>query len=172
MTALVSQTTLVSQTAPVTLLALACTLGGLGYLAVTDPKRRRVFGLEARARPFAWPARIAVFAPGLALAAAGAWAALTIWLGAATVSGWGLAALPPGRAGRLAARLLGPARGLRQRPAAAFLSASRARKSEKVLPGSGSNVSSSTARPDMRSRRKERKSRRISHQATSSQTGP
>lgn len=157
-----------SETTAIVLPALACTLLGLAYLAATDAKRRRAFGLGARPRRFAWPARVAVFAPGLALATAGAWAAFTIWLGAATVAGWGVAASPPGGI----ARLIGGWRGRRQRPAGGAEAASRARKSAKVFPGSASKASPSTATSAIRSRRKQRKSRRVSHQATSSQIGP
>lgn len=73
-------------------------LGGLGYLAFADPKRRRTFKLAPLARrPGLWPARIAVFAPGVALILASHWSGLAIWAGAVTVLGWILAALPPQR---------------------------------------------------------------------------
>ena len=79
-------------------LALAMSIAGIFYLAMTDAKRRRVFGLAAvEVRRWVWPARCAVFGPGMLLAALGNMAGFVIWLGALTVLGWTVAALPPTR---------------------------------------------------------------------------
>ena len=72
------------------------------HLTRTDPKRRRVFGLpdyENRRRTGASLALL--FAPGAALLVAGDGAGFTIWLGALTVLGWGIAAMSPAQAGSL-----------------------------------------------------------------------
>lgn len=78
------------------ILALAITGAGLMALRAIDPKRRRVFGLPpTKASPSRWIARAAVWLPGIALIAAGQEAAFVIWLGGATVLGWGVAAMTP-----------------------------------------------------------------------------
>ncbi|MEM6546279.1 MAG: hypothetical protein AAF713_00885 [Pseudomonadota bacterium] len=79
-----------------TIVALAVSTLGIGYLAATDAKRRRVFRrppLEKRRWTFL--ARTAVFAPAVPLIVVGDLAALVIWMGAATVLGWGIAAVSP-----------------------------------------------------------------------------
>ncbi|MEL6206231.1 MAG: hypothetical protein AAFR47_13115 [Pseudomonadota bacterium] len=95
---------------------IGVSLAGLGYMAVTDAKRRRVFDLPAfTGRRWLWPARAAVFGPGLVLAAAGHWSGATIWAGAVTVLGWAMAALPPATYARLWAEIaagLGTGKGL------------------------------------------------------------
>ncbi|MEM6358201.1 MAG: hypothetical protein AAF844_21285 [Pseudomonadota bacterium] len=78
------------------ILALAATGAGLMALRAIDPKRRRVFGLPpTKASPARWIARPAVWLPGIALIAAGQESAFVIWLGGATVLGWGVAAMTP-----------------------------------------------------------------------------
>lgn len=85
------------------LLLIALSLSGLGYLARTDPKRRRVHRLPpVSRRRFLWPARLATFAPGALLIAIGHWSGLMIWAGAVTTLGWVLAAIPPARYAALA----------------------------------------------------------------------
>lgn len=81
-------------------------LAGLGYLASTDPKRRRTHGLaKLKKRTFLWPARLATFGPGLYLAVIGHWAGLSIWAGTATTLGWVIAAITPQAYARLQADL-------------------------------------------------------------------
>lgn len=67
-------------------------------LARTDPKRRRVFGLEPHEGPRRTKTMLAVLIlPGVLLLFLGNGAGFTIWLGALTVLGWGVAALDPVR---------------------------------------------------------------------------
>lgn len=71
-------------------------LTGLGYLAGTDAKRRRIFGQSVlNRRRFLWPARLAVFAPGLILLLIANWSGFMIWAGAITTLGWVLTAIRP-----------------------------------------------------------------------------
>ena len=86
-------------TALATLAAVTVTLLALAYLTATDPKRRRAFKLPPTRRRFAWPVAVLVFAPGVALLAAGQAAAFAIWLGAVTVLGWLIAARAPAPGG-------------------------------------------------------------------------
>ena len=77
-------------------ICILVSLAGFAYLGATDPKRRRVHkASKLTRRPFFWPARIAAFAPGIALIAMSHWSGLAIWAGALTVIVWGVAALPP-----------------------------------------------------------------------------
>lgn len=77
---------------------IVLSLAGLGYLAWTDPKRRRVHGIPLpQRRRCLWPARVVVFGPGLLLTGLGHWSGLAIWAGAVTTLGWVLAALSPAR---------------------------------------------------------------------------
>lgn len=77
---------------------IVLSLLGLGYLAATDPKRRRIFGQsKLEGRLMAWPARVAAFAPGMYLTVIGHWSGLTIWAGAVTTIGWAMVAIPPTR---------------------------------------------------------------------------
>ncbi|MEM9148677.1 MAG: hypothetical protein AAGC57_21205 [Pseudomonadota bacterium] len=97
-------------TALASILALSVTVAGQAVLRATDPKRRRMFGLPARRwGSLRWVARVAVWAPSLCLIWMGDLAALVIWMGAATVSGWGIACVTPARLDRakngVAARL-------------------------------------------------------------------
>lgn len=84
-------------------LAVAATTAALAYLAATDPKRRRAFGLAPWHRPrhatVAWSIALGV---GPILLAAGTASDVVVWLGAITVIGWGIAAVNPVTAGRLA----------------------------------------------------------------------
>ena len=77
------------------LLGLACALAstiGLAWLAATDPKRQR--GHEALpARRGRLLAAALAFVPGLWLAGTGRGVAFLIWIGAAAVLGWAVAAL-------------------------------------------------------------------------------
>ncbi len=101
-------------TAFVTVIATAITLAGIGWLAVTDPKRRRVFEMSDPARPRRTvPVVAAAFIPGIALLALGNGAAFVVWLGATTVFGWGIAALTPARTAALVSRCVRVAAQLR-----------------------------------------------------------
>lgn len=84
-------------TVSVTLAAILLSLAGILVLTVTDPKRRRVFGLpDAKHRPAAL-ACLLILAPGVALLIAGQSAAFVMWLAAVPLAGWGLAARHPGQ---------------------------------------------------------------------------
>ena len=81
---------------------ITLSLTGLGYLAVTDPKRRRSFGQpKLDGRRLLWPARSAVFGPGVYLTLIGHWSGLSIWAGAVTTLGWAMAAIRPDTYARL-----------------------------------------------------------------------
>lgn len=116
-----------------TLAATGASLAALGWLAATDPKRRRAFRLslapvQPRARNAAWALALL---PGALVPLASGGAGFVLWLGAVSVAGWGLAAMPPDdsltrlrsaalealreRLARLAARLGGHTRALRAR---------------------------------------------------------
>jgi hypothetical protein len=82
----------------VTFAGTALSLAALGWVAATDPKRRRAFGLPPHPGPrrtgTAW---LLALLPGVVVPLWGGGAGFVIWLGAVTVAGWGLAALPPDR---------------------------------------------------------------------------
>ncbi|MEH2496847.1 hypothetical protein V1294_003326 [Bradyrhizobium sp. AZCC 1678] len=62
----------------------------IALLAAVDPKRRGA----APARPgLRGLLLLATFMPGLALGVAGRWSDFLIWVGAAAISGWAIAAL-------------------------------------------------------------------------------
>lgn len=61
-------------------------------LGIADPKRRRVRGLSSARLPRSFGVALAL-APGVALIAAGAWAALFIWIGGTAIIGWAIALL-------------------------------------------------------------------------------
>jgi hypothetical protein len=87
---------------PSVLLATGVSLAGLGWLAATDPKRRRAFRLprpERRRAAWGWTG---VLAPGALAAALGGAGGFLVWFGATSAAGWAVAALPPGRAAELA----------------------------------------------------------------------
>lgn len=78
---------------------LCISTAAVAYLAHTDPKRRRVFGLPEFERQRWTKASLAVLlAPGILLLVSGNGAGFTIWLGGLTVIGWGVAATTPARA--------------------------------------------------------------------------
>lgn len=82
--------------------SIFASLAALAYLTFTDPKRRRTHGQEVLDhRPYLWPARIALFGPGVLLIGLGHWSGLTIWAGAVTTLGWVIAALSPATYARL-----------------------------------------------------------------------
>jgi hypothetical protein len=89
---------------PATLAGTAMSLAALGYLAATDPKRRRSFRLPAPERRHPGAAWIAALAPGALVGAVGGAGAFFVWLGTASVLGWGVAAAPPGATAGLAVR--------------------------------------------------------------------
>ena len=98
-----------------TLLAIAVSMAALLWLSHTDPKRRSAFRLPpftgARHVRLAWAVALL---PGLVVIPLGGGPGFVLWLGALTVVGWALIAIPPGREGaaaqaldRLLARVLG-----------------------------------------------------------------
>lgn len=102
-----------------TALAIALSLVGLAWLTGTDPKRRRAFRLPPAAASHPRAGWAVALLPGLALPFFAGGGGFTIWIGAVSVAGWAIAALPPERTARLAghwATLIGritagPARG-------------------------------------------------------------
>lgn len=108
-----------------TLGGVGVSLAAFGYLAATDPKRRRVFRLApaTRRRPrLAWA--IALL-PGLALPVIGGAGAFFVWLGAVSVAGWAVAAVSPTRAADWAHRLREASVALRRAAAPIFGDAER-----------------------------------------------
>jgi hypothetical protein len=93
-------------TALAVLFGTAVSLAALGYLAATDPKRRRSFRLPPAGPRQAGVAWIVALAPGALVAAVGGAGGLFVWFGAVSVLGWGIAALPPGRVGAAAEAML------------------------------------------------------------------
>ena len=93
-------------TVPLTPLAIAVSLAALLWLSFTDPKRRRAFARPAYPGPrragLAWTVALL---PGPLLAPVAGGPGLVLWLGALTVTGWGLIAIPPGRGGAVSDRL-------------------------------------------------------------------
>jgi hypothetical protein len=80
---------------PVDLLGLGCAFLSAGFIAVlaaTDPKRRGSGGRVVVALP-RWLLWLATFAPGVALGVAGRWSDVLIWVGAAALLGWAVAAI-------------------------------------------------------------------------------
>ena len=67
----------------------------IALLAALDPKRRRT--LPAR-RGLRGLLALAALLPGIALAVAGRWTDFLIWIGAAGIFGWAIAALASMRA--------------------------------------------------------------------------
>ena len=68
------------------LVSAAC----IALLAAIDPKRR---GAGAARPGLRWLLVLAIFVPGLALGIAGRWSDFFIWIGAAAIFGWAIAAL-------------------------------------------------------------------------------
>jgi hypothetical protein len=107
----------------VILVGTAVSLAALGYLAATDPKRRRSFRLPVAERRHAGLAWIVALAPGALVTAVGGPGGLFVWFGTVSVLGWGIAALPPGRAAiavEAALHRLAPARAALGRGTARF----------------------------------------------------
>jgi hypothetical protein len=76
-------------------LGLGCALLSaaiVAILAVIDPKRRRSMDRGARSGLRRLLA-LAVFVPGIALGCAGRWNDFLVWVGAAAIFGWAIAAL-------------------------------------------------------------------------------
>jgi hypothetical protein len=68
------------------LVSAAC----IARLAAVDPKRR---GVVLARRGSRWWLVVASFMPGLALGIVGRWSDFLIWIGAAAILGWAIAAL-------------------------------------------------------------------------------
>lgn len=101
-----------------TITAVAVSLAGVGYLAGTDPKRRRAFRLPPAARSNPRLGWALVLLPGVLLPFAAGGAGFTVWIGAVSVVGWAIAALPPERTaliGRRCAELVDRLAGFRLR---------------------------------------------------------
>ena len=80
-----------------TLGAVGVSLAAIGYLAATDPKRRRAFRLPkvAERRPrLAWTL---VLLPGVLVPIWSGGAGFVLWLGASATLGWLLVGLSPRR---------------------------------------------------------------------------
>lgn len=78
------------------LFAISVTLLAVTHIASTDAKRRRVSGQEPYEGNRRTRLALAVaLLPGVALLAVGNGAGFVVWLGATTIAGWGIAALPP-----------------------------------------------------------------------------
>jgi hypothetical protein len=76
-------------------LGLGCALfsaAGVAILAAIDPKRRSDRRRAARSA-IRRLLVLAIFIPGVALGFAGQWSDFLIWVGAAAMLGWGIAAL-------------------------------------------------------------------------------
>lgn len=87
------------------LAATVASLGALGCLAASDPKRRRAFRRSPptrRAPRLGWAA---VLAPGVLAVVAGGAGGFVIWFGAVSVAGWALVAISPDRFAALEMRL-------------------------------------------------------------------
>lgn len=80
-----------------TVVATGVSLGALGWLSATDPKRRRTFGIEAGSQPAPRWAWALVLVPGVLVPFWSGAAGFVLWLGAVSVVGWALVAVPPGR---------------------------------------------------------------------------
>ena len=78
---------------------LCISTAALAYFAHTDPKRRRVSGQPGYQKPRrVWSSLLVLSAPGIWLLISENGAGFTIWLGALTVIGWGVATTNPARA--------------------------------------------------------------------------
>lgn len=80
-----------------TVVATGVSLGALGWLSATDPKRRRTFGIKAGPQPAPRWAWALVLVPGVLVPFWSGAAGFVLWLGAVSVVGWALVAVPPGR---------------------------------------------------------------------------
>lgn len=87
-----------------TALAIGVNLAGLAYLTGTDPKRRRAFRMPPAVSAHPRLGWTAVLAPGLVLPFAAGGGGFTVWIGAVSVIGWAIAALPPERTEGIARR--------------------------------------------------------------------
>lgn len=88
-----------------TVTATAVSLGAIGWLAATDPKRRRAFRQPAMPRRHSRLLWTAVWLPGVLLPFWSGGAGLVIWMGAVSVAGWGVAAISPRRSAAWRQRL-------------------------------------------------------------------
>lgn len=83
--------------AAATLGAVGVSLAAIGYLAVTDPKRRRTFRHPEAGRPRAAVGWTVALLPGVLVPFASGGAGFVLWLGTTATAGWVLVALPPDR---------------------------------------------------------------------------
>lgn len=89
--------------------AVTASSAALAYLAVGNAKRRRVFGLPPLERKAwqTWLAIAGVLVPAVFLLYGGGGAGFTVWCGAVSVAGWGLAAMSPTQATAMGRRMTG-----------------------------------------------------------------
>jgi len=80
-----------------TLGAVGISLAAIGYLAVTDPKRRRAFRQAAAGERWALAGWALALLPGAVVPFASGGAGFVVWLGATATLGWLLVGLPPDR---------------------------------------------------------------------------
>lgn len=77
------------------LVALAISIAGVGYLCVTNVRRRRILGQDtSQDRRHVFAARALVWAPGLMLIVLGQTAGVVMWFAALTTIGWAIVAAP------------------------------------------------------------------------------
>ena len=137
-----------------TLAAISLSLAALGYLAATDPKRRRAFRLPPPYRRRAGAAWAAALGPGLLLPYWSGGAGFFVWLGAASVAGWILAAVSPVRSAAmremLNERLLAVRAGFRPMVAVAARTWHRALARALAFRPAPGRATASGRRPDVR----------------------
>lgn len=78
-----------------TLAAVGVSLAAIGYLAVTDPKRRRTHRQPAVAARLSGAAWALALLPGALVPFASGGGGFVIWLGATATLGWLLVAMDP-----------------------------------------------------------------------------
>lgn len=91
----------------VTLIGTGVSLGTLGWLTETDPKRRRTFGLKPAPRTAPRWAWALVLTPGVIVPFWSGAAGFVLWLGAVSVTGWALVSVSPQRMTLVAGRIAG-----------------------------------------------------------------
>lgn len=105
--------------AAVTLAGLGVSLAALAWIAAGDPKRLRAFRRPVVVRRGVGLAWALALAPGVLVPLWGGSGGFFVWLGAATVAGWAMAAVSPDRVAATRAALLAAAEAAAARLAAA-----------------------------------------------------
>lgn len=88
-----------------TLAAVGVSLAAIGYLAVTDPKRRRTHRQPAVAARHSGAAWVLVVLPGVLVPFASGGGGFVVWLGTTATLGWLLVAVDPARLEALRVRM-------------------------------------------------------------------